>query len=168
MRAIAPIPLFLVVFRDAIFVRAWLSSLPSTTTTPRASSWRQQYPQFQQGKSRIVEPTVTYIPPLKLKTSSSSSSLFAGLSAALPRIHDSAFQELATKKFAVIPNFLPAEHCELLKEDIKKLRQQSKFKVARLGQDSTNQLNEETCFLGVDKLKVVEFLRHPEIFFTTH
>ena len=123
---------------------------------------------FNKGKAELVEPTttITYIQPLKLKT---SSSLFAGLSAVLPRIHDSAFQELATKKFAVIPNFSsPPEHCELLTEDIKKLRQQSKFKVARLGQDSTNQLNEETCFLGVDKLKVVEFLRHPEIFFTTH
>lgn len=58
----------------------------------------------------------------------------------------------------MIPNFISEDLVSDLANDVQKLRNNSKFNVARIGQDSTNALNEdirvaETCFLGPTKLK---------------
>ena len=57
----------------------------------------------------------------------------------------------------MIENFLPDSLQDGLREDVQNLRSQDKFKVAKIGQDSTNTLNTnirvaETCFLGRSKL----------------
>ena len=56
----------------------------------------------------------------------------------------------------VIPDFLSQELQAALRADVQSLRSSSKFKIARIGQDNTNQLNTdirvaETCFIGPDK-----------------
>jgi SM-20-related protein len=76
----------------------------------------------------------------------------------MPRIHDCHLQELSSRGYVVIPNFLPTDLQAALREDVTTLRKSNKFKVANIGQDSTNALNQEirvaeTCFLGPSKLK---------------
>jgi len=76
----------------------------------------------------------------------------------LPRITSKDLQELSEKKYVVIPNFLPQSLQDDLREDIRRLQQADKFNIAKIGQDATNQLNQdirvaETCFIGPDKLK---------------
>ena len=68
--------------------------------------------------------------------------------------------ELNRKGYVVVPNFLPDELVASLREDVMTLRRKNKFKIARIGQDSTNTLNTnirvaETCFLGSSKLEDV-------------
>lgn len=94
--------------------------------------------------------------PLKRHT---KSSLFLS-SAALPRLSQSDFQELSTKGYVIIENFLPGNLQESLRKDVQNLREKSKFNIAKIGQDSTNALNTdirvaETCFLGRSKLSDV-------------
>jgi len=53
----------------------------------------------------------------------------------------------------VIENFLPQDMQEALIQDVKQLREKDHFKMAKIGQDSTNKLNQEirvaqTCFIG--------------------
>jgi len=57
----------------------------------------------------------------------------------------------------IVENFLPADLQEALRKDVQSLRKNSKFNIAKIGQDSTNTLNTnirvaETCFLGPNKL----------------
>ena len=80
------------------------------------------------------------------------------LSTSVPRLPASAIQDLSAKGYAVIPNFLPADLVSKLNADVTSLRSNSKFNVARIGQDATNKLNTdirvaETCFIGRSKLQ---------------
>mmetsp|Transcript_14620 Transcript_14620/g.19090 ORF Transcript_14620/g.19090 Transcript_14620/m.19090 type:complete len:323 (-) Transcript_14620:273-1241(-) len=66
-------------------------------------------------------------------------------------------EKLATQDYTVIPNFISEDLVDELAKDVTNLRSKNKFKVARIGQDSTNALNQEirvaeTCFLGEGKL----------------
>lgn len=85
-------------------------------------------------------------------------SLFLSSTAtALPRISQNDLQELVSNGYVIIPNFLPENLQEALRQDIQSLRADDKFKIAKIGQDSTNTLNTdirvaETCFLGANKL----------------
>eukprot|EP00584_Thalassiosira_punctigera_P015670 CAMPEP_0172552884 /NCGR_PEP_ID=MMETSP1067-20121228/47250_1 /TAXON_ID=265564 ORGANISM="Thalassiosira punctigera, Strain Tpunct2005C2" /NCGR_SAMPLE_ID=MMETSP1067 /ASSEMBLY_ACC=CAM_ASM_000444 /LENGTH=342 /DNA_ID=CAMNT_0013340957 /DNA_START=25 /DNA_END=1053 /DNA_ORIENTATION=+ len=84
---------------------------------------------------------------------SAPSSLNMVATAAAPRISPSDVQTLSDRGYVVIPDFLPRNLVDELREDIRTLRSNGAFKVARIGQDSTNELNTEirvaeTCFLG--------------------
>ena len=77
--------------------------------------------------------------------------------AILPRISQNDLEVLKAKGYVVIENFLPEILQEGLRQDVRGLRNQSRFSVAKIGQDSTNTLNTkiriaETCFLGRNKL----------------
>lgn len=72
---------------------------------------------------------------------------------ALPRLSPDDVAALSTQGYAIIPGFLPRGLVDELRADVDALRSASAFKVARIGQDSTNELNTEirvaeTCFLG--------------------
>jgi SM-20-related protein len=78
----------------------------------------------------------------------------------MPRIQDSHLQELQSRGYVVIPDFLPTDLQAALREDVSTLRKANNFVIAKIGQDSTNTLNQEirmaeTCFLGPSKLKNV-------------
>jgi len=102
---------------------------------------------------------------LHLSSSASTSSVTTTTTEApLPRLTADHLQQLRDQNYVVIPNFLPAGLQEELRADVQTLRSASSnsnyFNVARIGQDSTNQLNTdirvaETCFLGPNKLKEV-------------
>jgi len=75
----------------------------------------------------------------------------------LPRISQNDLDALTSKGYVVIENFLPETLQEGLRQDVRSLRNQDRFSVAKIGQDSTNTLNTkirvaETCFLGRNKL----------------
>jgi hypothetical protein len=76
---------------------------------------------------------------------------------AIPRIGEEDLNSLSQKGYVVIRDFIPNNLVHSLQNDVQDLRQKGKFRVARIGQDSTNTLNTEirvaeTCFIGPDKL----------------
>lgn len=76
----------------------------------------------------------------------------------IPRITTDSLNDLNTKGYVILDNFIPTELALELKADVANLRSLGKFKVAKIGQDSTNTLNTdirvaETCFLGPNKLQ---------------
>ena len=92
----------------------------------------------------------------KLQLSSASSDVLFDM----PRIQDADLATLQSQGYVVIPDFLPASLQEALRQDVSNLRDTHHFKIAKIGQDSTNALNEdirvaETCFLGPSKLQDV-------------
>lgn len=75
-----------------------------------------------------------------------------------PRLSPDDIQDLNKKGYIIIKDFIPNDLAIQLKGDISNLRSLGKFKAARIGQDSTNTLNQniriaETCFLGPTKLQ---------------
>jgi len=92
----------------------------------------------------------TSLPPTSRKPSSISKG-------EIPRLDPSDLETLRDQGYVIVEDFLPSESwMEALREDVLQLRQKNKFKIAKIGQDSTNALNEEirvaeTCFLGRDK-----------------
>ena len=69
----------------------------------------------------------------------------------------SAIYNLKNQGYCVIPDFITNDLQASLRTDVASLRSNSKFNIARIGQDSTNTLNQEirvaeTCFLGPSKL----------------
>ena len=95
-----------------------------------------------------------------LTSSLTRRSHFSGLyqsTTTLPRISQNDLDALTSKGYVVIENFLPEILQEGLRQDVRSLRKQDRFSVAKIGQDSTNTLNTkirvaETCFLGRSKL----------------
>jgi len=95
------------------------------------------------------------VPQLCRNVASTSSSDFSSVT---PRISQSSLQELSTHGYVVINDFLPPDIVKALRDDVVSLRSSNKFKIAKIGQDSTNSLNTEirvaeTCFLGESKLQ---------------
>lgn len=81
-------------------------------------------------------------------------------SLSLPQLSQNHLDELTSKGYVIIENFLPESLQESLRQDVINLRDKDKFKVAKIGQDSTNTLNTnirvaETCFLGRNNLNDV-------------
>lgn len=77
----------------------------------------------------------------------------ASVASSLPQISAQHLQELAEKDFVVIPDFLSKDLQESLRQDVSALRGGGHFKIAKIGQDSTNTLNRQireaqTCFIG--------------------
>lgn len=86
--------------------------------------------------------------------------LYFSATTADARITDANLASLDKDGYVVIENFLPDSLQEQLRQDVSTLRQTNHFNVAKIGQDSTNTLNEnirvaETCFLGPNKLQDV-------------
>lgn len=76
----------------------------------------------------------------------------------IPRIQESDLKQLNTDGYVVIKDFIPSSLVQALRGDVDSLRSSNKFKIAKIGQDSTNNLNTnirvaETCFLGGGKLE---------------
>ena len=113
----------------------------------------------------IIQRSASFVVPHKSKYKfiSSSNALHAAT------LSSSDIDQLASKGYAVIPNFISDDLVAELAKDVSNLRSNSKFKVARIGQDSTNALNEdirvaETCFLGEGKLSDVPSLARKELY----
>jgi len=82
-----------------------------------------------------------------------SLSLSTSTTLSMPQISPSDIDTLSTKGYVIIPNFLSQSLVDELRQDITTLRSNNAFKQAKIGQDSTNELNTniriaETCFLG--------------------
>jgi Rps23 Pro-64 3,4-dihydroxylase Tpa1-like proline 4-hydroxylase len=78
----------------------------------------------------------------------------------MPRIQSANLATLDEQGSVVIPDFLPPSLQAALIQDVATLRSKGEFKVAKIGQDSTNALNQEirvaeSCFLGPTKLQNV-------------
>ena len=71
----------------------------------------------------------------------------------MPQISQEDINSLSTKGYVIIPKFLDSELVEELRDDILQLRSGGAFREAKIGQDSTNNLNKniriaETAFIG--------------------
>ena len=80
---------------------------------------------------------------------------------ASPQITGADLASLSDKGYVVIDNFLPRDLVDELRDDILGLRQEGAFKEAKIGQDSTNELNKniriaETCFLGRNRPELLK------------
>jgi len=76
----------------------------------------------------------------------------------LPRIGKEAIAELAEKGVVVCRDFISKDLVASLRHDVDNLRSKNRFKIAKIGQDYTNALNEdirvaETAFIGTSKLQ---------------
>jgi len=123
---------------------------------------------FAPTTTRIINPqTIASSPLISLKAVATSrpptSSRNSDISSdndndnEISRIDASDLATLRDQGYVIIDDFLTSEPwMEALRDDVMNLRQKNKFKIAKIGQDSTNTLNEEirvaeTCFLGRDK-----------------
>lgn len=78
-------------------------------------------------------------------------------------------QELKEKKYLIVPGFIPESLQQSLRQDVELLRSQNYFKIAKIGQDSTNTLNTkirvaETCFLGKSKKDLPQHAGRQELY----
>lgn len=95
---------------------------------------------------------LTYRPTSSLSTDSGFSSSTSANDWAMPEISDDDLNDLDQNGYVVIPNFISDEFVSAVCNDIRQLRAKNHFKVARIGQSSTNKLNTdirvaETCFI---------------------
>ena len=79
----------------------------------------------------------------------------------VPQITQADLSSLSEKGYVVIDNFLPRDLVDDLRDDILNLRRGGAFKEAKIGQDSTNELNKniriaETCFLGRNRPELLK------------
>lgn len=118
---------------------------------PYSSSFlplKEDFEPFQRRNANIGE----------LKHSSSATTLMASVasfdSITLPRLQNEHIEELTKKNYVVVPNFISSTLQEELQNDVTILRNSDQyFKIAKIGQDSTNSLNRQireaqTCFFG--------------------
>mmetsp|Transcript_24080 Transcript_24080/g.37758 ORF Transcript_24080/g.37758 Transcript_24080/m.37758 type:complete len:318 (-) Transcript_24080:35-988(-) len=80
---------------------------------------------------------------------------------ASPQITQADLASLSEEGYVVINNFLPRDLVDDLRDDILSLRKDGAFKEAKIGQDSTNELNTniriaETCFLGRNRPELLK------------
>lgn len=95
---------------------------------------------------------VTYRPTSSVSTDRSVSSSTSANDWTMPEISDDDLNDLDENGYVVIPNFISDEFTSSICNDIYQLRSKKHFKVARIGQSSTNKLNTEirvaeTCFI---------------------
>lgn len=74
------------------------------------------------------------------------------------RIQSKDLNELLSNDVVIIKDFIPPSLIKELRNDIDNLRDDTRFRIAKIGQDSTNELNTdirvaETCFIGRNKLQ---------------
>lgn len=122
-----------------IFTIGAVSAFVTPPPTSSRTHYRPSLPSlYTSSAKQLVAPS-----PLNMVASTS----------ALPQISPSDIQTLTNQGYVIIPNFLPQSLTDELRDDITTLRSNSAFKQAKIGQDSTNELNTniriaETCFLG--------------------
>lgn len=103
----------------------------------------------------------TFLPHLQQQSYSKlfSVSTRSSITSSEVRIQPKYLNELLANDFVIIPDFIPPSLTEDLRNDIDSLRDaHKKFSIAKIGQDSTNELNTnirvaETCFIGRTKLE---------------
>ena len=97
---------------------------------------------------------MTYRPAMTTSIDGKSSTLPHKIeSSSLSFLSPSDIESLSTKGYVIIPNFIPQSLVAELRQDMLTLRSYNLFKVAKIGQDTTNELNTniriaETCFIG--------------------
>lgn len=87
----------------------------------------------------------------------------------MPRIQSANLDTLNDQGYVVIEDFLPLDLQDALIQDVATLRSKGEFNIAKIGQDSTNALNEdirvaETCFLGPTKLQYIPNTAREELY----
>ncbi|KAL7519944.1 hypothetical protein ACHAWX_004698 [Stephanocyclus meneghinianus] len=87
----------------------------------------------------------------------------ASQSRLLPGLTQEHIDTLSHKGYVVIPNFLPRDLVDELRDDILRLRSGGAFREAKIGQDSTNNLNKsiriaETCFIGRNRPELIRII----------
>ena len=92
-----------------------------------------------------------------------SLSLSSTSTLSIPQISSSDIDTLSTKGYVIIPNFLSQSLVDELRQDITTLRSNNAFRQAKIGQDSTNELNTniriaETCFLGRNRNELTSII----------
>lgn len=100
-----------------------------------------------------------YVRKLRVNVLSSTSQL--KVATASPQIAQADLASLSEKGYVVIPNFLSRDLVDDLRDDILNLRRGGAFREAKIGQDSTNELNKniriaETCFLGRNRAELLK------------
>jgi len=95
---------------------------------------------------RLKRPQTTTLQELQ-------ASIASAAAAATSSITEDDLHELSKNHYCIIPNFLSDDLQESLRRDVNQLREEGHFKIAKIGQDSTNMLNQqirvaETCFIG--------------------
>ncbi|GAX12641.1 hypothetical protein FisN_13Lh109 [Fistulifera solaris] len=78
------------------------------------------------------------------------------LATTTPSLSQEQLRELKENKYLIVPGFISESLQQSLRQDVEQLRSKNRFKVAKIGQDSTNTVNTkirvaETCFLGKTK-----------------
>jgi SM-20-related protein len=91
------------------------------------------------------------------------------LATTTPCLSGEQLQELKENKYLIVPAFIPESLQQSLRQDVEQLRSQNYFKVAKIGQDSTNMLNTkirvaETCFLGKSKKDLPQHAGRQELY----
>ncbi|OEU06936.1 hypothetical protein FRACYDRAFT_198933 [Fragilariopsis cylindrus CCMP1102] len=134
-------------------VHAFIVPTTTTTTTNNLNSNRHH----RIGNRSSLSKTSLHL----LKATTTDTTTTTNTSTYIPRISSQDLQTLSKDGYVVIENFIPSTDNginlkEALRDDILNLRSKSKFKIAKIGQDTTNKLNEEirvaeTCFLGKEK-----------------
>ena len=120
------------------FVATPLSSVMVASTCVSSRSSRRMT--YRSAMTTAIDGTSSTLPQ---KIESSSLSLLS----------PSDIESLSTKGYVIIPNFIPQSLVSELRQDMLTLRSYNLFKVAKIGQDTTNELNTniriaETCFIG--------------------
>ena len=87
----------------------------------------------------------------------------------MPRIQPANLDTLNQQGYVVIEDFLPSNLQGALIQDVATLRSKGEFNIAKIGQDSTNALNQdirvaETCFLGPSKLSNIPSTAREELY----
>lgn len=103
--------------------------------------------------------TTTPTPLVSLGMAADTST--SDVSTTIPRLGPSDLETLRSQGYVIVENFLPAgsDWNDALRTDVLQLRDNNKFKIAKIGQDSTNALNQdiriaETCFVGRNKAEL--------------
>ena len=100
---------------------------------------------------RVDQSRAKYFTPARASPLSS-------IESSTPCLSSADISALSSQGYVVVPDFISPGLVSALREDVSALRSVGNFRVARIGQDSTNALNEdvrvaETCFLGRNKLR---------------
>jgi len=161
--AITTIP-FSFLSTDTMSAMAVHAFAPTTTSRTTFGASQDSHPSLS-FRRRTTNPLHTKSSPLiPLKAADTSppqtsrkTSIGSGSDSDIPRIDPSDLQTLRDQGYVIVDDFLTSESLmDDLRKDVLHLRQKDRFRIAKIGQDSTNTLNEEirvaeTCFLGNDK-----------------
>ena len=128
-----------------------------------SGSWISGNTHPQDVKQHPISHFRSFLPRPLQQSATATADSTTSLKDGFPRISISDIRTLSEDGYVVIPNFLSPDLVSALREDVNSLRSSNNFKVARIGQDSTNNLNTdirvaETCFLGENKM---ELARNP-------